>query len=454
MDSVKAAAETRRLNRIKYRREENRLQSFTGWRNPHQSPAQLAENGFYYTKDADMVTCFECGLRIYDWQKGDIPSVEHARWEPACLFIRNYECGNIPIGTRSCEDTDPNGKDECGIYESGYDRSQEEVISPGFSELAEHYEGEPILRIAINLDVPKVVTPGTEVLFLYWKNRIRLDLAKTDIDIWVPPEWRSVYKYYLEGWMTSLRKRPYEDAILGGTLYHWDNNVIRPDGQEYEKIAFSGEKEYPKVKEGIPLWAKPAISYSDGSFLPVKMNVPMPKTLGVGIEKYFGYWQMALSPLNGIRTKAWVPPEWRQLNDLALQSWKLILNKRLPGHFELGGVKYQWIGDNVVPIGQKFDLIHWEGCGILADHGRDEITEVGTSPEAMENYYKLEEAPISPLEDYEAFTNDVGERQKPSKIEGRPSTPRVEGLLKVVKRKPCKCPFCHAKETVGTQTDI
>ncbi|XP_041370861.1 baculoviral IAP repeat-containing protein 2-like [Gigantopelta aegis] len=72
--------------------EQNRLETFSAWpRSKEQIPELLARAGFYYHGDdakPDRVKCAYCQGRMYDWQPGDDPWVEHARCFPGCAYIK------------------------------------------------------------------------------------------------------------------------------------------------------------------------------------------------------------------------------------------------------------------------------------------------------------------------------------------------------------------------------
>jgi hypothetical protein len=39
----------------------------------------------------DRVRCFCCDGALRNWERGDDPWVEHARWFPRCLFVRQQK---------------------------------------------------------------------------------------------------------------------------------------------------------------------------------------------------------------------------------------------------------------------------------------------------------------------------------------------------------------------------
>ncbi len=53
------------------------------------SIVSLAEAGFYSIGKYDYVQCFRCDGILGDWEKNDIPWLEHFKWFPGCYFIRD-----------------------------------------------------------------------------------------------------------------------------------------------------------------------------------------------------------------------------------------------------------------------------------------------------------------------------------------------------------------------------
>ncbi|NXP07581.1 BIRC1 protein, partial [Thinocorus orbignyianus] len=75
----------------RYSTEDMRLQSFDGW--PFYArgttPDSLAGAGFFFTGKKDTVQCFACGGCLGNWEDGDDPWREHAKWFPECEFLRS-----------------------------------------------------------------------------------------------------------------------------------------------------------------------------------------------------------------------------------------------------------------------------------------------------------------------------------------------------------------------------
>ncbi|XP_067860559.1 baculoviral IAP repeat-containing protein 7-like, partial [Heptranchias perlo] len=68
--------------------EETRLSTFENW--PAYitvQPPYLAQAGFFYTGHRDNVKCFHCDGGLRNWELGDDPWMEHAKWFPRCEYL-------------------------------------------------------------------------------------------------------------------------------------------------------------------------------------------------------------------------------------------------------------------------------------------------------------------------------------------------------------------------------
>lgn len=112
------------VNRPDYRVEKLRLETYANWPLSYMKPEDLAAAGFYYTGMDDRVRCFECGVEICRWLRGDNPMADHQRWQDRCRFVRKVACGNVPLGVDPAlipkEST--RSRDVCGPYEIQYRR--------------------------------------------------------------------------------------------------------------------------------------------------------------------------------------------------------------------------------------------------------------------------------------------------------------------------------------------
>ncbi|CAF1023344.1 unnamed protein product [Didymodactylos carnosus] len=69
--------------------------SFSTWPKDQSLPAidDLAKAGFFYSGTNATVTCFYCNGSLRNWGVKDNPTIEHARWFPHCLYIKQF-CGD------------------------------------------------------------------------------------------------------------------------------------------------------------------------------------------------------------------------------------------------------------------------------------------------------------------------------------------------------------------------
>ncbi|XP_076084113.1 baculoviral IAP repeat-containing protein 3-like isoform X3 [Mytilus galloprovincialis] len=66
-----------------------RISSFQGWPSYlDQTPREMAIAGFLFAGYHDYTRCFFCGGGLRNWETGDDPWVEHARWFPKCTYLR------------------------------------------------------------------------------------------------------------------------------------------------------------------------------------------------------------------------------------------------------------------------------------------------------------------------------------------------------------------------------
>lgn len=67
---------------------EQRIDSYRKWYMfLVKSANELAEAGFFYTGERDLVCCFSCGFRKKDWLRRDVPMSIHIVRSPKCRFI-------------------------------------------------------------------------------------------------------------------------------------------------------------------------------------------------------------------------------------------------------------------------------------------------------------------------------------------------------------------------------
>uniref|UniRef100_A0AAR2LXZ4 RING-type E3 ubiquitin transferase n=1 Tax=Pygocentrus nattereri TaxID=42514 RepID=A0AAR2LXZ4_PYGNA len=68
--------------------EDTRLTTFHNWpTGASVQPTTLARAGFFYTGHGDNVKCFFCDGGLRNWEPGDDPWQEHAKWFPRCEYL-------------------------------------------------------------------------------------------------------------------------------------------------------------------------------------------------------------------------------------------------------------------------------------------------------------------------------------------------------------------------------
>lgn len=79
--------------------EQNRLNTFTSWFQPHISAQKLAKTGFYFVGfyEPDHVKCNFCKVEIIRFAEDDDEVTEHIRWSKNCPLLRRRDTDNMPI---------------------------------------------------------------------------------------------------------------------------------------------------------------------------------------------------------------------------------------------------------------------------------------------------------------------------------------------------------------------
>ncbi|KAI7794414.1 putative baculoviral IAP repeat containing 7 [Triplophysa rosa] len=68
--------------------EDSRLTTYHNWpTGASVQPDTLARAGFFYTGHGDNVKCFYCDGGLRNWEPGDDPWQEHAKWFPQCEYL-------------------------------------------------------------------------------------------------------------------------------------------------------------------------------------------------------------------------------------------------------------------------------------------------------------------------------------------------------------------------------
>lgn len=65
---------------------ENRLLTYRFWPRSDIDYMKLAKAGFFYTNYRDCVQCYYCSILVSQWDKNDVPEIEHARLSKSCMY--------------------------------------------------------------------------------------------------------------------------------------------------------------------------------------------------------------------------------------------------------------------------------------------------------------------------------------------------------------------------------
>ena len=77
-----------------YQVYEHRLNTFVDRAWPislHQNKVTLAEAGFFYSGNGDIVICAFCGIHLYRWLPKDDPFTEHKNFNKDCKFVTLFQ---------------------------------------------------------------------------------------------------------------------------------------------------------------------------------------------------------------------------------------------------------------------------------------------------------------------------------------------------------------------------
>ncbi|CAD5110849.1 DgyrCDS210 [Dimorphilus gyrociliatus] len=126
-----------------------RLETFEYWSSSiPQKPKDLAKAGFFFLKGTyDIVQCFWCGLRLFNWEPQDDPLREHERHHRNCKYLQdrlrermNEEMQNVSLNEEaiSIQETnilpqdmqDINKEDEQGLCKLCFSKKRDTLFLP------------------------------------------------------------------------------------------------------------------------------------------------------------------------------------------------------------------------------------------------------------------------------------------------------------------------------------
>ncbi|KAL6043875.1 hypothetical protein STEG23_011831, partial [Scotinomys teguina] len=213
-----------RGGKARYQDEEARLESFENW--PFYahgtSPRVLSAAGFVFTGKRDTVQCFSCGGCLGNWEEGDDPWKEHAKWFPKCEFLQSKK-----------------SSEEIAQYIKSYE---------GFV----HVTGEHFVNSWVRRELPMVSAYGNDSIFA--NEELRLDTFKD----WPHESPVTVEALARAGLFYTGIKNAVRCFSCGGCMEKWEegNDPLEEHTKFYPKtqpmlsVANGNLEEQPLTREG------------------------------------------------------------------------------------------------------------------------------------------------------------------------------------------------------------
>lgn len=222
-------------------------------------------------------------------------------------------------------------------------------LTPTITDESRYHAEEATLDIRINPQKPKILVPGTEKLYCYWKIILHIDAANQDIPLFVPPEWRTVDLAQLKQWTDLLRYYPLQNHTFGKTYYEWHGDLLVPHGQDPHTAPIGGYDGWPLCHAPVPRWATPLPTLAAPGCLQVQTH--RKPCLYQGMEKITHYWGIEVD--KGTQRIIFVPPEWRQLSRNTLTQWVTNAITTPSNPIWLGGTPYHWMYETLMPLNEN-----------------------------------------------------------------------------------------------------
>jgi len=94
MASIRKHSESRKYDTtLQADRESSFHDNNVRWPSSLPTPELMSEAGFYFTpndKYSDCVTCYRCGIKMFNWLPDDTPKVEHKKFSPSCKEVKSW----------------------------------------------------------------------------------------------------------------------------------------------------------------------------------------------------------------------------------------------------------------------------------------------------------------------------------------------------------------------------
>jgi len=157
------------LSKYDLNKEFDRRRSFVdnNWNNQHVSSDDLAQLGFFFSKQPDHVRCIFCKVHLSEFEPNDSVLEEHLKFSPNCPLLRRRETDNVPLCAVELNKILPAASyDECGSSSStrarrkSYRVENDEVSFPEFKFPSERLASFAMWPVGIKQKPEELVAAG------------------------------------------------------------------------------------------------------------------------------------------------------------------------------------------------------------------------------------------------------------------------------------------------------
>ncbi|VEN48009.1 unnamed protein product [Callosobruchus maculatus] len=216
---------------------DKRLLTFSKWPN-HVDPLPIALAGFFYTGRGDICQAFCCGVKLYNWRKGDCPIKDHVKYTKGCVYAKHIN----KLLQRMCVRKE---EEDTSVYSK---LQRIPVITAMLCTLVLLVLYLPLLSSA------PVYTPHNQTMTRHWFK------SGEDSVKWYSQQWISQL-YSTTSEMFTQQKNP----VLKESYSY--NMVDSSTQTSHNAVVVLGERRYPLNKsksKHVTIGVYPAYNYSPG----------------------------------------------------------------------------------------------------------------------------------------------------------------------------------------------
>ncbi|XP_052811044.1 E3 ubiquitin-protein ligase XIAP-like isoform X2 [Mya arenaria] len=118
---------------------------------PESSPVKVEDMvaaGLVYTGVGDSVRCYHCGGGLRNWEPGDVPMEQHAKWYPTCQHVLITKGKTYIHNVKAGENTEQNSARSSKVKHSSSDNSAQQQQQEAMQAAAEFGYSEENINIA------------------------------------------------------------------------------------------------------------------------------------------------------------------------------------------------------------------------------------------------------------------------------------------------------------------